>query len=125
MEGHDVARVLVVDDVPDLREMLAESLFNAGFDVITVSSVAEAKDFLTLQNVGCLVLLDLHLGDVPGEALLAWIRSHPLYRSLPVVVMTADSGITAVPGSNAFVHKPFDVSRLADILTQQYARWAN
>jgi DNA-binding NtrC family response regulator len=120
-----MARVLVVDDVPDLRDMLAESLFNAGFDVATVSSVSEAKDFLTLQGSGCLVLLDLHLDDVPGEALLAWIRSHPLHRSMPVVVMTADSGIKAVPGSNAFVRKPFDVERLAGILAQQYARWTN
>jgi hypothetical protein len=39
--------------------------------------------------------------------------------------MTADSGIKAVPGSNAFVHKPFDVPRLASILAQQYAAWAN
>jgi CheY-like chemotaxis protein len=120
-----MARVLVVDDVPDLRDLLAESLFNAGFDVATVSSVAEAKDFLTLQDSGCLVLLDLHLGEVPGQALLSWIRSHPLYRSVPVVVMTADAGVKDVPGSNAFVHKPFDLNRLAGILAQQYAAWAN
>jgi CheY-like chemotaxis protein len=120
-----MARVLVVDDVPDLREMLAETLFNAGFDVATVSSVAEAKDFLTLQDSGCVVLLDLHLGDTPGQALLAWIRSHPRHRTVPVVVMTADSGIIDVPGSNAFVRKPFDVMRLAGILAQQYAAWAN
>jgi CheY-like chemotaxis protein len=120
-----MARVLVVDDVPDLRDMLAETLFNAGFDVATVSSVSEAKDFLTRQDSGCLVVLDLHLGDVPGQALLAWIRSHPLHRSVPVVVMTADAGIRAVPGSNAFLHKPFDVTRLTHILAQQYAAWAN
>jgi CheY-like chemotaxis protein len=120
-----MARVLVVDDVPDLRDMLAETLFNAGFDVATVSSVSEAMDFLTRQDAGCLVLLDLHLGDVPGQALLTWIRSHPLHRSVPVVVMTADSAIKKVPGSNAFLHKPFDVTQLAGILTQQYAAWAN
>ena len=120
-----MARVLVVDDIPDLRDMLAETLFNAGFDVATVSSVAEAKDFLTRQDSGCLVLLDLHLGDVPGEALLTWIRSHPLYRSVPVVVMTADSSVRAVPGSNAFVRKPFNVVALTQILAEQYAAWAN
>jgi len=123
--GGPMARVLVVDDVPDLRDMLSETLFNAGFDVATVSSVSEAQDFLTLQNSGCLVLLDLHLGDVPGQNLLAWIRSHPLHRSVPVVVMTADSAIKAIPGCNAFLHKPFDVTQLADILTRQYAAWAN
>jgi DNA-binding NtrC family response regulator len=120
-----MARVLVVDDFPDLRDMLAESLFDAGFDVATVSNVAEAQDFLRLQGPGCLVLLDLHLDDVPGQSLLAWMRSHPLHRTTPVIVMTADSGIKDVPGSNAFVRKPFDVTRLADILTQQYARWTN
>ena len=105
--------------------MLSETLFNAGFDVATVSSVAEAKDFLTLQGSSCLILLDLHLGDVPGEALLAWIRSHPVHRTTPVVVMTADSRITGVEGSSAFLHKPFDVTHLAELLAQQYKRWAN
>ena len=67
-----------------------------------------------------------HITNQPGT-----VNLHPLLtpRSNPqnalVIVMTADVGIKEVPGSNAFVHKPFDVTRLADILAKQYARWTN
>ena len=53
------------------------------------------------------------------------MRAHPLHRTTPVIIMTADAAIKEVPGSNAFVRKPFDVTRLAGILAQQYARWTN
>lgn len=120
-----MARVLVVDDVPDLRDMLSEALFDVGFDVATVSSVSEAQDFLTLQGHGWVVLLDLHLGGLPGHALLGWLRSHPLHRVNPVIIMTADWRVKAVPGTTALLHKPLDLNQLAQILSRQYAKLAN
>ena len=120
-----MARVLVVDDVPDLREVLSVALFDAGFDVATVSSVSEAKDFLMLEGHTWVVLLDLHLGDVPGQALVGWLRSHPRHRANPVIVMTADSRVKAVPGTLALLHKPLDIAELSQVLEQHYARLAN
>ena len=120
-----MARVLVVDDVADLCDLLSEMLLNAGFDVVTVSSVDEAKDFLSRCDHGYVVLLDLGFPGPPGQALLDWIRLHPIHRSAPVIVMTADARVKAVPGSAALLRKPLDVDRLSATLKSHYERWTN
>jgi DNA-binding response OmpR family regulator len=120
-----MAHVLVVDDFADLCDMLAEMLLEAGFDVVTASSVDEAKAFLSRCAHGCLILLDLGFPGLPGEALLDWIRLHPIHGSAPVIVMTADSRVRSVAGSAALLKKPLDFSHLSETLRFHYERWTN
>jgi DNA-binding NtrC family response regulator len=120
-----MAHVLVVDDVADLRDLLSQTLLDEGFDVVTASSVDEAKDFLSRCAHSCLILLDLCFPGPPGEALLEWVRLHPTHRSAPVIVMTADSRVKSVPGSAALLKKPLDPHELSEILKLLYGRWAN
>jgi DNA-binding NtrC family response regulator len=117
-----VARILVVDDVSDLRDFLSEALFDAGFDVTTVGSVTEAKELLRRDELGCAVLLDLRLPDLPGQELLEWIRSHPFHRAAPVVIMTGDARVKSVPGSTGLLTKPLDIDKLKKLLAEHCAR---
>jgi len=118
-------RVLVVEDDEELRETLYRALFEAGFDVVTASSVEEAKELLTYDHQACVVLLDLRLGEVRGEELLEWMRSHPRGRSTPTIVITADPNARNVPGQTALLRKPLDVDRLLDTIALHYGRLLN
>lgn len=63
-----MARILVVDDDADLREVIALALNGPGYDVDSVGSGQAALEFLA-QHVYDLVVCDLHLPDVDGRAI--------------------------------------------------------
>jgi len=118
-------RILVVDDVSELRDFFSQALFEVGFDVTTSSNVTEAKEFLRRDELGCAVLLDLGLPDMPGQDLLEWIRWHPRHRMAPIIVITADSSVKVVPGSLAVMTKPIDMDDLVRLLNVHCAGRAN
>jgi CheY-like chemotaxis protein/anti-sigma regulatory factor (Ser/Thr protein kinase) len=70
-----------------------------------------------------LVLLDLHLPDLPGEEVLRRLRADPRTAEIPVVVLSADarpSRITELleQGARSFLTKPLDVAELLDLLDE-------
>jgi CheY-like chemotaxis protein len=71
-----------------------------------------------------LILLDLHLPDLPGIEVLAALRAGPQTRDLPVVVLSADAtpGLRSTlerAGADGYLTKPVDVRRLLDLLDEQ------
>ncbi len=90
------ARVLVVDDDKDTRELLAELLAQAGYEV----EVAE-NGRAALARLGCrrrrptLLLLDLMMPELDGWSVLRALRDVPM-RNVRVVVLSA-AGIVAAP----------------------------
>lgn len=74
-----------------------------------------------------LILLDLHLPDMPGEELLRRIRGNPVMRSIPVAVLSADAGDAQAKrlldaGASAYVTKPFNVTRVLALVDETLAR---
>lgn len=64
-----------------------------------------------------LILLDVHLPDLPGDQVLAELRADPVLRQIPVIVISADAMPRRVEailaaGASDYLSKPFDVSRL-------------
>jgi DNA-binding NtrC family response regulator len=91
------ARVLVVDDNPEMATTLAEGLLDHGFDAVALASGAAATEHLKSNHVDALVT-DLRMPKIDGLALLSLSRS--LAPERPVIVMTAFSAIdTAVSPS--------------------------
>jgi CheY-like chemotaxis protein len=94
MSRDDTARVLVVEDEPDLREALCDALAAARILARGVGSGAEAIDELTFEPLPDAVVLDLRLpvrGGGPaidGWALLDWLRREGGLRHLPVVIVS-------------------------------------
>src|SRR3954466_15913156 len=80
------AQVLVVDDEPDIRELLELTLVRMGLDVETVGSIAEAKERLKGERFD-LCLTDMRLGDGEGLDLVRHIAA--LAADVPVAVITA------------------------------------
>lgn len=69
-----------------------------------------------------LILLDLHLPDIPGSEVLAQLRSHDETRSIPVVILSADATREREPllaaGAQAYMTKPIGMRRILELLDQ-------
>ena len=113
-------RALIVDDEPDIRELLGITLGRMGVQVSPAATIAEALALLREQNFD-LCLTDMRLPDGNGLDLVADIaRRHP---GMPVAVITAhgnmESAITALKsGAFDFVTKPVDLKDLRNLITQ-------
>ncbi|HLS24509.1 MAG TPA: response regulator transcription factor [Beutenbergiaceae bacterium] len=111
-----MARILVVEDAPDVLELLRETLTAEGYEVIIARDGLAARQLLASpRGVGPdLVVLDLMLPHVDGSVLLAEIRRRG---DLPVLVLSAkDAVFTKVDmlrlGADDYVTKPFDLAEL-------------
>jgi signal transduction histidine kinase/DNA-binding response OmpR family regulator len=87
LEGN-TGPVLVVDDIPDNREMLSRALTSAGYQVVEATDGQDALDKLERHNP-ILVLLDLMMPVMDGFQFLKEIRKQQRWQSLPVIVVTA------------------------------------
>ena len=110
------ARILVVDDEPDLLELVRFNLTQAGFQVTTATSGREALEQLKSATPD-LVVLDLMLPDVSGNDICRQIRSDPGLSDLPIVMLTAkseevDRVVGFELGADDYVPKPFSPREL-------------
>ncbi len=112
-------RALIVDDEPDIRELLEITLARMDVDCRTAADLAEARDWLGRETFD-LCLTDMRLPDGNGIDLVRHIqRAHP---TLPVAVITAhgnmESAIEALKaGAFDFVSKPVDLHMLRDLVS--------
>lgn len=114
-----MSRIVVVDDSPTIRRMVRTSLGALpGATFAEAGSGLEAIEQLTLGPV-TLMVLDLNMPDMHGLEVLRFVRRHPMYRALPVIVLTTrgDEGSRAAAveaGASAYMTKPFVPQALAE-----------
>lgn len=109
---------LIVDDEPDIRELLEITLARMGIDTRTAATVTEAKGLLS-QAPPELCLTDMNLPDGNGIELVNWIQQH--CPNTPVAVITAYGNMnTAIEALKAgafdFVSKPVELPRLRELV---------
>jgi CheY-like chemotaxis protein len=108
--------VLVVDDEPCIRDLLADMLDAEGCIVLLAANAFEAVAHLQ-RLVPDLVLSDIHMPFVSGEELCRQMHADPRYAETPVILMSAvEQGPARPCGHVAFISKPFDVDILLDII---------
>jgi DNA-binding NtrC family response regulator len=117
-EKRPPARVLVVDDRPEMAEMIADDLCERGYESVAVFSGRVALRMLRTERIDVLVT-DLRMPHVDGIALLH--ASRELDPSRPVILMTAFESIdTAIAASEHgvchYLTKPFRLDLLARLL---------
>jgi CheY-like chemotaxis protein len=110
------ARLLVVDDQRDNREVLEVILGSQGFVIMTAGSGAEALASVAEQAPD-LILLDIMMPVMDGYQLAARIKGNPATRSIPILMVTALSGSvvrTRALGAGAedLLTKPFETAEL-------------
>jgi DNA-binding response OmpR family regulator len=105
------ARVLLVEDEADIRELIRYSLAQAGLEVEEASDGAEALDKLHAFAPD-LVVLDLMLPGMPGLEVCQRLRSRADTARLPIMVVSAkssapDKALGLAMGADDYVTKPF------------------
>jgi two-component system phosphate regulon response regulator PhoB len=111
-----MARVLVVEDEADLREVLLYNLTQAGHRPFGASTGEEALR-VAVEVKPDIVLLDLMLPDVPGTLVAKSLRREPLTQFVPIIMVTAkaeeiDRIVGFELGADDYVVKPFSVREL-------------
>jgi len=114
-------RALIVDDEPDLCELLSLTLARMNVDSSSVHDLAAARAELQGRQSFALCLTDLRLPDGDGLELVEWIQTHA--PELPVAVITAHGHVEAAVralklGAFDFVSKPLDVPDLRKLVNQ-------
>jgi two-component system response regulator PilR (NtrC family) len=114
-------RALIVDDEPDLCELLSLTLARMNVESSSVHDLMSARAQLQGRESFALCLTDLRLPDGDGLDLVEWIQVHA--PDLPVAVITAHGHIEAAVralklGAFDFVSKPLDVTDLRKLVNQ-------
>jgi two-component system phosphate regulon response regulator PhoB len=109
-------RILVVDDEPDLLELVRISLSQAGFEVDTAETGEEGLS-RARRNRPDLVVLDVMLPDLPGTEVCRRMRADPELAGLPILMLTAKSEevdriVGFELGVDDYVTKPFSPREL-------------
>ena len=120
-------RILVVDDDPDIRQVVLDCLKSCGY---AVDFAADGQTALTLLDVGGFdgVVLDVGLSDIDGEEVLRRLRAK--HNSVPVIMVTASGSrqraVQAVSlGAQAYLLKPFDLSELGQVVMHWFGHDAS
>src|SRR5437868_15083557 len=113
--------VLVVDDEPIVRDVVAKYLENAGFDTVQAEDGLAAQELLE-QKMPTAIVLDLMMPRMDGLELCRWIRARS---DVPVIMLTAlgeeaDRIVGLELGADDYVTKPFSprelVARIKSVL---------
>jgi two-component system, OmpR family, phosphate regulon response regulator PhoB len=111
-----MARILVIEDEPDIRQVLDYNLRLAGHDVVAAERGQDGLRLAREQHPD-LVLLDLMLPDIPGTDVCRAIKDDVAMRGTPVIMVTAkgeeiDRVVGFELGADDYVTKPFSVREL-------------
>ncbi len=109
---------LVIDDEPDICELLTLTLGRMNVETTSAGDVQSAKDKLSSQRFD-ICLTDMRLPDGDGLELVEWMQEHA--RDVPVAVITAhgnvESAVQALKlGAFDFISKPLDLKNLRNIV---------
>ncbi len=110
-------RILVVDDEPDLLELVRVNLAQSGFDVVTAESGRQVLEQLQ-RTTPDLLVLDLNLPDLSGTEVCRRVRSNAATAEIPIIMLTAradevDRVVGFELGADDYVTKPFSPRELA------------
>ena len=109
-----MAKILLIEDSPDLAEMLTLLLRLKSHDVVTASSNITAKQKIDNSPFD-LILIDVWLGRDSGKELCKQIRKTD--KKVPIILMSANPGLLkdyAECEANAVIEKPFNIKSITE-----------
>ncbi|MBS1858552.1 MAG: response regulator [Acidobacteria bacterium] len=111
--------ILTVDDSASVRQLVGFTLRGAGYDVV---EAVDGEDALArLKGAIHLVITDLNMPRMDGIELVKRIRSSPVYKYVPVIMLTTESQETRkqagkAAGATGWIVKPFAAEQLLAVL---------
>jgi two-component system phosphate regulon response regulator OmpR len=108
------ATILIVDDEPDVREVLQEYFAAHGFEVLSAADARAARALVQARRAD-VALIDIHMPGEDGLSLARHLREH--YEGLAIVMLTSASTVVdrivgLEVGADDYVSKPFDPREL-------------
>jgi signal transduction histidine kinase/CheY-like chemotaxis protein len=118
--GSDHTVLYIEDNLSNLRLVERVLVYRPGTKLLP-ATLGSLGFELARKFLPDLVLLDLHLPDVPGEEILRRLRADPSTQDLTVVVISADATSAQMKraseaGANGYITKPLDVRHFLDVL---------
>lgn len=109
-------KILIVDDEPDLVELVSYNLKKEGFKVSTAPDGEEALEKVR-KSAFDLIILDLMLPGIQGSELCRTLRSNPKTETLPIIMLTAKGDVAdkirgLETGADDYMTKPFSPKEL-------------
>jgi two-component system chemotaxis response regulator CheY len=115
--------ILVVDDSAAIRKILQRVLRQTGMAIRAIHEAGDGQEALELlkKQAVNLVLTDINMPKMDGIQLLAALKGSPLWRNIPVVMVTTEGGETKVGeavrlGAAGYVRKPFTADQIKEKL---------
>lgn len=103
----------MVDDDDDVRMATQDVMERRGFEVVAVSSGAEALSFIA-HDMPNIMLLDLEMDDMNGFEVLGELQGNSRYKDVKVVVVTGSG--KKLPPNIRVLRKPFKIDALIELL---------
>ena len=121
--------VLIVEDDPEVREMLTQLLTSEGFYAVGAEDGLEALHLLRTvrhrsPDAPCLVLLDLKMPRLGGNEFRRAQLGDPTVANVPIAVMSGAVDLeqrAAAMGAVASIAKPLDIDNLIDVVKRYCA----
>jgi phosphate regulon transcriptional regulator PhoB len=109
-------KILLVDDEPDLRELVSYNLKKEGYQVLAAADGEQALEKMRKVSFD-LIILDVMLPGIQGMDLCRMIRKSPKTESVPLLMLTARSGVEDKvrgldTGADDYMTKPFSPKEL-------------
>ncbi len=122
-----MAKILIADDEPDIRELVAFTLRFAGHEVVAFGNGADVVEAAP-QEQPDLILMDVRMPRMTGYEACEKMKSDPSVASIPVVFLSAkgqdaeiETGLAA--GASEYLLKPFAPNELTEKVTELLQRY--
>ncbi len=112
--------ILVLDDEPDLLELLSILLTGAGYRVQTVQTADDMERYFQEGELPVLFVLDLLLSGSHGGELVRHLKEAERTRDMPILMVSAHPGAeqeARAGGADAFLAKPFDIDEFLSLVS--------
>jgi two-component system, chemotaxis family, chemotaxis protein CheY len=113
-------RIMTVDDSASMRQMVSITLKGAGYDVVEATDGRDAIEKMENHSIHMLIT-DINMPNLDGIGLVRKVRSHAVYRFIPIILLTTESqdsrkqeGKTA--GATGWIVKPFKPDQLLNVV---------
>ncbi|HTP66554.1 MAG TPA: response regulator [Geobacteraceae bacterium] len=116
-------KILITEDSPTMRSLLISTIEALdGFEIVEAASGFEALRLLPRDRID-LIITDINMPDINGLELISYVRNNPVYRDIPLFIITTESsekdrekGLAL--GADEYLTKPFDPLKLQELITR-------
>ena len=114
-------RILIAEDSNTMRSMLVSTIDELEkYAIVEAASGFEALRLLPREQVD-LIITDINMPDINGLELISYVRNNPNYQSIPLFIVSTESGDKDLEkgralGANEYLVKPFDPVKLQELI---------